>query len=546
MAQVPLDQAVALATKFQTEGNLAEAEKIWRLIAAATPNSAPTLNRLGVILGMQHRYADARANFERAVQIDPAFSDAWGNLALACENLKDYPAAISSNRQHIALRPDAAESWHRLGVALGKSGDLPAAIEALWKSIDLNPESASILNDLVLALSRHRQSAAFEPSAPSSTNPSSEIGPTQIAGALKKEGSFREWIDIWRRIVRDHPENPDLHGQLAMSLLAEGNFEEGWKEYEWRWRCKTFAKNTRRPIAREWGNPEGADFPDVAGRTLLLYCEQGIGDTIQFIRYARVLAERGARVIVEGQWPLKGLLSRSEGVRLSYGKMEKLPAYDWHIPLLNLPRALNATLENIPAKIPYITADPSRAKTWKPRIDEAAKGATLKVGLAWAGNPEHKNDAHRSIDPALLLPLADIHGIRFFSLQKAGDNKNCPPAPAPMQIVDFTSKLYDFAETAALIDQLDLVISVDTAIVHLGGAMGKRVWTLLSSVSDFRWLMNREDSPWYPTMRLFRQSRFDEWEEPVARVKLALEELVQTHPLRTDPLFPSPGALGES
>jgi Flp pilus assembly protein TadD len=529
MAEVPLDQAISLATKLQAEGKLAEAERIWRKIAEVMPGSVLSLNRLGIVLGMQGQNAEARTVFQRAIKIDPAFADAWANLALACENLKDLPAAISAGRELLARKPDAAEGWHRLGTCLGKSGDLVGAIAALRKSIDLNPDSAGTLNDLVLALTKNRDlGAAHEVALRGIAGAADGTGPIKtVADELKKAGKFGESTAIWREIVKTQPDNAELHGQLAMNLLAEGNFEEGWNEYEWRWQCKSFSHNVRKPIAREWGSALGAGFPDVAGRTILLYGEQGIGDTLQFIRYAAVFAERGARVIVEGPWPLKQLLTRCDGVRLCYGKMEQLPAYDWHVPLLNLPRALGTRIETIPAKVPYIHADASRVKAWKVRVDEASKGAKLKVGLAWAGNPEHKNDAHRSIDPALLLPLAKVEGVCFFSLQKAGDNKKCLPPPRQMRVVDLTSKLYDFAETAALMEQLDVVICVDTAVAHLAGAMGKRAWQMLSYISDFRWLMDREDSPWYPTMRLFRQRVFDEWEEVVERITVALRELVR-------------------
>jgi hypothetical protein len=266
----------------------------------------------------------------------------------------------------------------------------------------------------------------------------------------------------------------------------------------------------------------------VSGRTILLYAEQGIGDTIHFVRYATILAQRGARVLVECPWSLKLLLGTCPGVRLVWARGEQLPEYDWHIPMLSLPAALETTVQTIPGNVPYLFADPARSKAWRTRVDGAAKGR-LRVGLVWAGSPGYVNDARRSISPALLAPLAQIGGVTLFSLQKGPATDKKPPPD--LRLVDFTISLTDFAESAALIEQLDLIISVDTAVAHLAGAMGKAVWTLLRHIPDWRWMLHRSDTPWYPTMRLFRQRAADDWPGVIEEVGQALAALVESRGL---------------
>ncbi|HEY1922736.1 MAG TPA: glycosyltransferase family 9 protein, partial [Tepidisphaeraceae bacterium] len=306
-------------------------------------------------------------------------------------------------------------------------------------------------------------------------------------------------------------------GQWAMCLITQGDYERGWREYESRWDCETFEGNNRRDPQRQWGIPPTGQA-DVSGKTILLYAEQGIGDFIQFARYASVFAARGARVIMQCAWTLKALMEKCDGVRLVYTEREELPAYDWHVPMMSLPLAFGTTLETIPANVPYLRADPARCKSWQARVESAVTSAKhLRVGLTWAGNPKHKNDANRSVDPALLSALADVDGVDFFSLQKSKANEKAQPPPG-MKLIDFTSSLHDFAETAALIEQLDVVISADTAVAHLAGAMGKRVWTLVPTPPDFRWGLEGETTPWYPTMRLFRQRRHGDWANAIERI----------------------------
>jgi hypothetical protein len=296
--------------------------------------------------------------------------------------------------------------------------------------------------------------------------------------------------------------------------LLHGDFEHGWPEYEWRWKTRDFSSG-RRPFTQpQW------DGGSLNGRTILLHAEQGLGDTLQFIRYAPLVAEAAGNIVVECPAPLKRLLRHSLRQVPVLSKGEPLPPFDIHCPMLSLPLACRTTLANIPRQVPYLNADSELAAHWQGKL--VSQRELLKVGLAWAGNKAHKNDRHRSIELSTLAPLGEVPHVSFISLQKGEPAKQATRAPAGITLFDWSNELGDFADTATLIANLDLIISVDTAVAHLAGAMGKPVWTLLPFVPDWRWLLEREDSPWYPTMRLFRQSAPGDWSGVITRVVGAL------------------------
>jgi tetratricopeptide (TPR) repeat protein len=524
MPTLTLDQALELGELRKKEGKFGEAADIYRQILATFPKHALTMTRLGIVLGMADRLGEARDTFLKATIADPNFCPAWLNLSLAYERLEEFDKAIAARREAIRLHDNDAESWHRLGVCLGKSGQLTEAVQALRRCIELNPLETRARNDLCVALCKLGQGDAALESAQQglALQPDNPAAMRVVAFCLKVCGHFDEATDVWRRLLESNPADDEARGQWAMCLLEQGDFERGWREYECRWRCESFSANVCRDVERQWGIPETVGKPDLAGRTILLYFEQGIGDTIQFIRYAPLLAGRGARVIAACQWPVKSLLEVCPGVRLAYGPTDRLPQYDWHIPMLSLPLLFGTTVQTIPAAVPYFKPHAAGVKTWQSRIESAA-GKTLRVGLAWAGSRLHKNDANRSMDSKLLAPLSAVQGVTFFSLQKSLETPT-PAAPPPgMPLIDHTSALCDFADTAAMILNLDLVISVDTAVAHLAGALAKPVWTLLSSVPDFRWMRDRPDTPWYPTMRLFRQKIFGQWSEVIESVARELQ-----------------------
>jgi ADP-heptose:LPS heptosyltransferase len=296
---------------------------------------------------------------------------------------------------------------------------------------------------------------------------------------------------------------------MSFRLLSCGDFINGWKEYEWR------LKINARPSVKEFSQLLW-DGSDISGKTILLYTEQGHGDAIQFIRYVPAVVQRGATIIVECQKELASLFQNVEGIKKVISIGEQLPAFDLHCPLLSLPLKFNTTLDTIPAEIPYIKVNPLSTRKWKDKLsDDSSK---LKVGLVWAGSQSHKDDRNRSFALNTFAPLAQFDNIVFYSLQKEKGSEQAKKPPEGMKLIDHMEEINDFSDTAALIENLDLVISVDTAVAHLAGAMGKPVWTLLPFVPDWRWLLNREDSPWYPTMKLFRQPSHSDWKSVIHKV----------------------------
>jgi hypothetical protein len=310
--------------------------------------------------------------------------------------------------------------------------------------------------------------------------------------------------------------------------LLLGDYPNGWRGYETRWRIpESFPpRDFRQPV---W------DGSDISGKTVLLHAEQGFGDTIQFCRYAPLVAERGATVIVECQPPLAALLQTLAGVKQVVPRGEPLPDFDLQCPLLGLPLRFGTTVETTPARVPYLHADEQRVARWREKIGQ---GDGLRVGIAWAGAAGYGNDQRRSLTLSSFAPLAQIEGIRWYSLQKGDAAKQAEHPRQGMHLFDFTSDLNDFADTAALIANLDLLICVDTAVAHLGGALGKPVWTMLPFCPDWRWMLGREDSPWYPTMRLFRQPTRGDWLSVMQRIRGELQN--HSSPL----LVPSPPGRG--
>jgi tetratricopeptide (TPR) repeat protein len=336
-----------------------------------------------------------------------------------------------------------------------------------------------------------------------------------LGGVLFDLGRPGEAIASLRAAIRQAPNHADAHVNLASSLLLAGQFAEGWAEYEWRWQQpqnKPLMVRFRKPM---WGGE------DIADGVLLLHAEQGLGDTLQFCRYVPgVAAQR--RVILEVQPLLVTLLADLPGVERIVARGDALPPFDVHCPLLSLPRLLGTDLETIPRKTPYLRADPERVASWHRRMG-ALEG--LRVGLVWAGNQALAADRRRSIALEHFAALAGMPGISFVSLQKGPAAEQTKSPPPGLVLHDWTPELNDFAETAALIEALDLVIGVDTAVMHLAGALGRPVWLLNRFDRCWRWLLDREDSPWYPLLRQFRQAEPGDWSGVFARVQIALREL---------------------
>jgi hypothetical protein len=336
------------------------------------------------------------------------------------------------------------------------------------------------------------------------------------ATALQMLGDLSGAELCCRRAIELDPSFAEGHWNIALALLIQGKMIEGWQEFEWRWAKKDFSSLQRQFSVSLW------DGSPLNGATILIHAEQGFGDTIQFVRYVPMVLARGGKVIVECHPPLVPLLAGIKGVTAVFPFGAPLPSYQCHVPMLSLPRIFGTTLEAMPEEFPYLTVHQERKVLWADRLPVVPG---LKVGLVWGGSTHHLNDTLRSIAFRQLEPLLGLGGVTFFSLQIGKAGEDVTSSQYAGKVVDLTAQIEDFADTAAIVEQLDLVISVDTAVAHLAGALGKQVWLLLPFAPDWRWLLNREDSPWYPTMRLFRQSRLGDWESVISHVEIDLLKL---------------------
>jgi len=511
MPQLTMQQISDQASQHHQAGRLQEAEGLYHQILSLQPTHPGALHALGVIALQQGRHAVAVTLIRRAIALDPRFAEAHYHLGNALKKIGQTDEAIAAWRQAITINPEFPEACYNLASVLGEKGRFDEAINAYRQAIAARPNYIEAHSNLGVALEKKSRLdeaiAAWRQAI--SINPNLMITWVNLGKALKDIGQDEEAIAAFRRAVACAPSEFAPHFHLATALLRCGQWQEGWEEYEWRW------QNSEMPKPRSFSKPRWSG-QDLKGKSILLHTEQGLGDTIQFLRYVPLLAVRGANVILEVQPELKKIAERLAGVSCLVEQGQPLPLFGFHCPLLSLPLVFKTTVDSVPAEIPYLFPDPRQLDFWKNRLSISAP--ILKVALVWAGNHLHKKDRNRSIALSQFAPLAAVEGLQFYSLQKGEPAAQAANPPAGMRLIDWTNELVDFSDTAALIAHLDLVISVDTAVAHLAGAMGKPVCLLIPFMSDWRWLRNRDDSPWYPTMRLFRQSTAGDWAGVIRRV----------------------------
>ncbi len=425
--------------------------------------------------------------------------------------------------QALALAPRHPGALHMLGVVLFTTGQFERSLEFMQRAQALQAENAELLTNMGSVLQQLGRLddalASFDRAL--ALTPDFAFGWSNRALVLFQMRRFEAALESFDRAIALKPEAADMRWHAAVVRLQLGDFARGWPDYEWRWRTAL------KPAAGTDG-PRWTGAEPILGRTLLLHAEQGLGDTLQFCRYASLAAARGARVILAVQASLVRLLDSLPGVAKVVDLAGPLPAFDLQCPLMSLPLAFGTRLDTIPAKSSYLSADPARVAAWRTRL-RTLPG--LRIGLVWSGAPRreqvhlHSVDRRRSMRLAELAPLAAVPGLSFVSLQKGEAEIEARTPPAGMVLHDWADELRDFADTAALAAALDLVICVDTAVAHLAGAVGSRVWVLNRHDTCWRWLHEREDTPWYPNMRLFTQSRPGDWPEVVRRVANALSTL---------------------
>jgi Flp pilus assembly protein TadD len=566
-----IPQAFEVAFQHHQSGRLAEAEAFYRQILAAEPGHIDALHMLGLLAGQVGRpevavdllrqvialrpdFAGAHSNlgnalrknglleqsvaaYRQAIVLKPDFAEAYNNLGTALYDMGHLEEAIASYHHATALRPNYSEAYSNLGFALKEKGCLDEAIAACRQAIAITANSPEAYSNLGIALyhkgqldeaiAAYREAIALKPNYPEAHS--------NLGNALQDEGRADEAIAACRQAIALKPDFPEAHQNLGIASLLRGHFLQGWEEYEWRWQCKD-----NRASRRDFPQPKWRG-ETLHGQHVLIHAEQGFGDTLQFVRYVPLVVQRGGRVSVECQPGLEAILASVLGNSQIIPRGQPLPAFDLHCPMMSLPLAFETRLETIPATIPYLHAAAPQTLRWRERLagrnsaphePVPACREALKVGLVWAGDSRphlpraNLIDRRRSLHLRQLAPLAEVPGVVFVSLQKGVPAQQTQTPPLGMRVWDWTAELHDFTDTAALLECLDLVISVDTAVAHLAGAMGKPVWMLSRFDGCWRWLMNRADTPWYPTMRLFRQPAPGDWNQVIAEVREQLQLLV--------------------
>jgi Flp pilus assembly protein TadD len=473
-----VDALVNLAAALHRLHRLEEAAACCREALVYRPATPEAHANLAAVLIGQRQWQAAEACCRDAVRLRPSFAEAWCNLGNVCVQLERHKDAEACCREALRWKPDHAESWNNLGNSLKDDDRLEEAVDCYRRALMLRPNYADALANLGVA--------------------------------LYNQGRFSEALDSLDAAIRVQPSHADARFNRALLLLLTGCFEEGWREYEWRWKRPG---SSARPDGPIWsGEP-------LAGRTILVTAEQGLGDTVQFVRYLPLLKQRGARVLFECPLSLvpllSGLLDEAEIVLPGSGP----PGFDVHCGLLSLPRFLGMA----PGDSPYLSVDPERMEEWRRRLLPIE---SMRVGLAWAGNAQNPRDRLRSIPPQRLELLQDTPGVALFSLQKGASEKWLTQLDEPD---------HRLVDAAAMIMNLDLVITVDTMIAHLAGALGRPVWILLSHIPDWRWQLGGDGTPWYHSARLFRQTSIGDWSGVIRRVQKTLSSEAAKNSLKLPP-----------
>lgn len=484
------------------------------------PLNAELHNNLGAALQEQNKFDEAVLSCRQAVILNPKLAKAHNNLGTALKKKHKLEDAIKCFNKAIELKTDYAEAYYNLGSALHTSGNYIESVNAYKRAITIKPDYAKAhynlgnamkkLNNLDEAVIRYKHAIKIKPDYVMAYN--------NLGTILQEQGKINEAAECYSRAIKLKPDYAEAHLNKALTSLLNGNLESGWQEYEWRLQTKNYA-------FRKFNFPMWDGKP-LNGKNILIHTEQGFGDTIQFIRYLPMVQAQGGYVTFECPENLICLLKNYVGIdkiieKKTYGKLSK--HFDFHVPLLSLPGIFGTTLDSIPSQKQYISVNPDLIDQWRTRLNDDHK---FKIGIVWAGNPNHKKDHNRSCSLNDFASLSEIPEITFYSLQKGQASFETNNPPDGMKIINIETDLHDFTDTAAVILNLDLVISVDTAVAHLAGAIGKPIWTLLPFVPDWRWLLNRSDSPWYPGMRLFRQTQPDDWIEVFKQVKDTLTQRI--------------------
>ena len=529
-----MTDAYAELNRALLENRVDRAGELCRTLLEQAPDNVDLLTLSGALARQGGDLEHALGFFSRAVALAPAHPLLNNNLGVILEEMGRHEEALCRYREALALNPRYCEASCNLGNALRQLGRREEALGQYRQSLALDPcyldahyNLANTLRDLERwqeALESYRQLLALKPDHLS--------GWINLGGSLHAVNRFPEAIEAQRRALEIDPQSSEAHWNLALSLLAIGDYRQGWREYQWRLGGSAFPTSfAGRPM---W------DGSPLAGRTLLVRCEQGFGDALQFYRYLELLVREGVSLVLECRPELFTLFASQSPAVSCFALGEAPPGFDTFAYLLSLPFLLGTTLDNIPSLTPYLEADPALCAHWRERMKG---GGRLKVGLVWAGSAGYSNDRERSLPLALLAPLAALPGIELYSLQLGAAAADLATVPWGSAVRDLSAELRDFSDTAAVVANLDLVVSVDTAVAHLSGALGRRVCLMLPSHCDWRWLSGRSDSPWYPTLRLYRQGARGDWQPVISAIAQELNQELAPEPDDLNTLFRAANAL---
>lgn len=482
-----VDELLKKAVASHTAGNLKEAEQMYRQVLDQVPDHPDATHFMGVLAYNAGKNDLAVAYLKKAIKMMPSNAGCFNNMGNVFQQQEKHLESVKWYEMAVRINPAHKMAHNNIAMAYLNLGNLDKALISVETALALDPEYVDAHNN------------------------HGEI--------LRAMGDNDKALVAIEKAISLSSDMVNAHWNRALIWLSKGNFQDGWPAYEWRW---------RRPTTSNRAFAHGAAWQgqDIKGKVLLVYEEQGLGDTLQFIRYLPLLQDLGARVVFETGPALIRLVAENrlyDRLLVGLSKMDTRPVdrFDFHVPLLSLPYILKTKIDTIPDKTPYLTADPSLCRIWKKRM---AGDDSFKVGLVWAGRPDHKNDNNRSIHLSMFETLGRVKGVCFYSLQKEKHEKWTDMDSLTFVEKDLGPEISDFADTAAIMENLDLLISVDTSVVHLAGALGKPVWTLLPFAPDFRWLLDRNDCPWYPSMRLFRQTSPKEWAPVLEQVAYALAQ----------------------
>lgn len=484
---VTVDQAMALAAKASQSGDFAEAQRLYGALIQQKPDHAEPFYQLALVLYRQRRLRPAAGLIRWAIALNPGIAHYHADLGVMVNGLRLKGERYRCYRRALTLDDKNYAIHMNMAAALFDLGKIEESEAAALHAQKLRPNHFGVLSNL--------------------------------ANAQFKLGKMDSALANFRQALAINPESPEVRKNLGMVTMMKGRLKEGAAYYESRFESEDGKGEGRAYSQPRWKGER------LNGETVFLHVEQGIGDTLNFCRYAPLIKARGAgRVIIEAQEPLLPLLKSLKGCDELLPKEAPPPAFDLYCPMLSLMHVFGTTLETIPADVPYLFADPERVARWAEAVPDRGR---LRVGLVWAGSPMHMNDHHRSMPLTALTPLTDVAGVDFYSLQVGAPRGQIAEAGWEGRVTDLGGHVRDFADTAAIMQHLDLLISVDTSVVHLAGALGRPCWVMTPFAPDWRWLLDREDTPWYPSLRLFRQGAEGTWPAVIARLAAELEKLAR-------------------